>query len=187
MNPVRIHEIFGSAVLVFVLVMLAKEAGLLRSRALAYFLPAGLLGLGLFVFLDPILFHGGGFGAEGVQHQVQGVLIMAVGVVELLRARGRLRGRIFGAVLPLGLMGVGLLFVLHSQHGGGAMAPQLAQHRVLGTTILLSGLVKGADNLKLAKGNWAAVGWLLLMLVAAAALLFYAEGGGASERAHGGH
>jgi hypothetical protein len=38
----------------------------------------GLVIAGLFLVLDPILFHGGDFGAEGVQHQIQGALILVV-------------------------------------------------------------------------------------------------------------
>ncbi len=43
--------------------------------------------MGMFLFFDPIVFHGGSFGMEGMQHQVQGTPLMVAGVVELLRGQ----------------------------------------------------------------------------------------------------
>jgi hypothetical protein len=54
------------------------------------------------------------------------------------------------------------------------------QHRILGSTVILAGVVKGLDNLRLAKGNWAAVGWLLLLVLASVELFLYVEASGVS-------
>ena len=67
------------------------------------------------------------------------------------------------------------------------------QHRILGGTIILAGCVQGIDNLKWARGNWAAVGWLLLLVVVCLELFLYVEGGPTAAHEmqmpmeHGGH
>lgn len=194
MNPEQVHKLAGALILTVTLLLGARELGFVRGTWTRSLLSGGVFALGLFLVLDPIVFHGGSFGAEGWQHQVQGALAIAIAVIEALRERGTLTARPFALVLPAGIVAVGLLFVLHSQHGGGNMAMQLVQHRILGATVILAGVVKAVDNLKLAKGNWAAIGWLLLLVVASADLFLYVEGGGeaaasGTERpqGHGGH
>ncbi len=200
MSAEAVHKLAGVLIVLFVVASLVKESGRLRGTWPDYLLPIGVLGLGLFLVLDPIVFHGGGFGAEGLQHQIQGALLLGVAGIELARARGTLQHRSFAAVLPIAIMVVGLLFVVHSQHGGGDMVTQLVQHRILGATVILAAVVKAADSLKLAKGNWASVGWLLLLLAVTFQLFLYVEGanaGGVHEQAsaasaaahgsHGGH
>ncbi len=194
MNPETVHKLAGALIVIFVAVALSKEMGRWRGAWQQYILPVGAMSVGLFLVLDPIVFHGGDFGAEGRQHQLQGGLFLAVGAIELARCRGKLKRRAFGAVLPLAIVVVGMLFIVHTQHGGGDMALQMVQHRILGTTLILTGVVKGLDGLGSAKGNWAAVGWLLLLLAVALQLFLYVEGvneahGGSApkDRAHGAH
>jgi hypothetical protein len=103
-----------------------------------------------------------------------------------LRARGKLQHRLFAMALPLVVIFVGLVFVLHSQHGGGDVPLQLVQHRILGSAVILAGLVKGVDALLWARGNWARVGWLLLLLAASLQLFLYVEGA-VPPGGHGGH
>lgn len=70
------------------------------------------------------------------------------------------------------------------------MRLQLTQHRILGATLIFAGLVQGLDNLKLARGNWAAIGWLLLLVAVSLQLFLYVEGGDAPDAAmaeHSGH
>lgn len=187
MDPETVHKLAGALILVSAALLLAKEAALLPQRAAGFILPAAVIGMGLFLVLDPIVFHGGDFGAEGRQHQVQGAIAIGVGLVEVLRALGKLQDRVSGVLLPAAIVLVGLLFVLHSQHGGGDMRSQLVQHRILGSTLMLAGLVLGADRLRLARGNWASVGWLLLLLVVSIEFFLYVEGGAARAAGHGGH
>lgn len=192
MSPEAVHKLAALLILAFVALSLAKEFGWLRGAWPDYLLPAGLLGLGAFLVLDPIVFHGGSFGAEGVQHQGQGALLLLVGGLEVARSRGKLQHRAFGAMVPIAVVAIGLLFVLHSQHGGGDMALQLVQHRILGATVVFAGVIKGVDSLKLAKGNWAAIGWLLLLVAVTIQLFLYTEGAAASASpaehgTHGGH
>ena len=191
MDPVLIHQIAGAGVLAFSLLLLAKQLGRLSGNWPSYLLPAALLAVGLFLVLDPIVFHGGSFGGEGQQHQIQGGLMLAVAAIEFGRTKERLRHLLWGAALPLGIVVVGVMFAIHSQHGGGDMQLQLAQHRILGATLIFTGLVQGLDSLRIARGNWAAVGWLLLLVAVSLQLFLYVEGGAPevpmTEAGHGGH
>ncbi|MCC6625276.1 MAG: hypothetical protein IT385_28770 [Deltaproteobacteria bacterium] len=198
MDPVIVHQIAGAALVVIALLLLARALGWIRGDWPVYVLPASLLLLGLFLLLDPIVFHGGTFGAEGTQHQIQGAVLIVVAAVELGRARRRLPHRAWGALLPIAVGAVGVMFMLHSQHGGGDMLLQITQHRILGATLILTALVLAIDNLGLARGNWAAIGWPLLVLALSLQLFLYVEGGTPSadrgqgpatpvERGHEGH
>lgn len=177
MDPVVVHQIAGAGLVAFALLLLAKALGRVSGDWPSYVLPVSLLVLGLFLVLDPIVFHGGAFGAEGTQHQIQGGLMLAVAAIELARTRKRLTHRAWGALLPIAIIAVGVMFALHSQHGGGDMLLQVTQHRILGATLILTGLVQAIDNLALARGDWAAVGWLLLVLAVSLQLFLYVEGG----------
>ncbi len=185
MDPVVVHQIAGAGLAAFALLLLAKAIGLVSGDWPRYILPVSLLVLGLFLVLDPIVFHGGDFGAEGTQHQIQGGLMIAVAAVELARARKRLTHRAWGALLPIAIIAVGVMFMLHSQHGGGDMLLQITQHRILGATLILTGLVQAIDSLALARGNWAAAGWPLLVLAVSLQLFLYVEGGAPAAREGG--
>ena len=177
MDPVVVHQIAGAGLVAFALLLLAKALGRIRGDWPGYVLPVSLLLLGLFLVLDPIVFHGGTFGAEGTQHQIQGAVLIVVAAVELGRAQKRLTHRAWGALLPLAVAIVGVMFMLHSQHGGGDMLLQITQHRILGATLILTALVLAIDNVGLARGNWAAVGWPLLVLAVSLQLFLDVEGG----------
>lgn len=175
MSPEDIHKL-GALVLVLGIVpLVAAEAGWLRGAWTQYVLPGALLALGAFLILDPIVFHGGSFGAEGVQHQLQGAAAVALAVVEVLIVRGTLTHRLVKLLLPVGVIAIGVVFVIHSQHAGMAMRAQLGEHRMLGVTIIAMGLVLGIERGGWARGNWARVGWLVLALVVSAQLFVYGE------------
>lgn len=192
MSPEAVHKLAAALILAFVIPMFAKELGKLAGRWPSYLLPVGLIGFALFLILDPIVFHGGSFGAEGLQHQIQGAVMLGVGVVELVRARGKLQRLGFALLLPAAIIGIGLLFVFHSQHGGGDMAAQLAQHRILGATVVWVGVIKATDAFYAGRERWAAVGWLILLVAVALQLFLYVEGSGSHgampmPSGHGGH
>lgn len=176
MTPQQVHWLAGSLLALFSIVALANEAGKLRGQWHRYILPASLIGFGLFLILDPILFHGGSFGAEGLQHQIQGSLVVGAGLIEWLRTSGKLKHRLFAMVLPTVIVFMGVIFILHAQQVDGDITSQTAQHRILGLTVVFAGLIKGVDNLKAATGNWASIGWLLFLLLAAAQLGLYDPG-----------
>ena len=175
MTPEDVHKLAAGMLLGIIGPLLAAEAGVVRGAWTKYIVGVGALLMGAFLVLDPIVFHGGSFGAEGVQHQIQGAVALAVGAIEVARASGRLQSRAWGLVLPLGLMAVGIMFISHSQHGTAAMRAQLALHRILGSTVILMAIVRAIDVLGWARSNWARVGWLLLGLGISLQLFLYAE------------
>lgn len=181
MSPEAIHQLAGALVLAILAPLLAAEAGWIRGAWSKYIVPVGALALGAFLILDPIVFHGGSFGAEGVQHQLQGAGAIVIAAIELARARGKLAHRGFGLILPVGLLAIGILFVAHSQHGTASMRAQLALHRILGATIIMMAVAKAIDVMGWAKGNWARVGWLLFGVSVAVQLFLYAEDPGAGH------
>lgn len=147
MTPEDVHKLSAGILLAIVGPLLLAEAGMLRGAWTKYILGTGALLMGTFLVLDPIVFHGGSFGAEGGQHQLQGAVAAAVGV----------------------------MFAAHTQHSTASMRAQLALHRILGATVVLMAIVRAVDVLGWARSNWARVGWLLLGLGIALQLFLYAE------------
>ena len=80
------------------------------------------------------------------------------------------------------------MFLFHAQHGTSeAAARAVQQHRVLGTTLILAGLL---NFVEISNGaRFVAILWPIVLLVAAAQLLLYREPEGAYEggTGHGGH
>jgi hypothetical protein len=178
LSPVLVHQIFGVLLLVFAIVLLLREIDVLRGPWADYLPAAALLLLGALLFLDPWLFHGGDFGAEGNQHTWQGLSAVAAGVLEMYRARRKSENMLLALVVPAVLMGLGLGFLSHEQHQTGNMLLQTVQHRVMGATLLLAALIKLAANFRWREGQWARTGWLLILSVFALQLLLYTEVGG---------
>lgn len=184
----QVHWIVGGLVSVFALVLILHQTGALQARPLRYLLGGGITALGVQVLLDPLI-HGSaapeGYGAETVQHMVQGVLILGVGVVELLRAREKLRHRAWRFGLPVGLAFVALVFLFHAQHKAeGPMVLLVVQHRILGATLLVAGAAKALGELDREATRSFAVTWLVVLLIAGLELLLYSEGG---TGGHGGY
>ena len=82
LDPVVVHRIFGALIAAFAIVIVLHETDVVRGGWAAYLPAAGLLAGGGLLFLDPWLFHGGDFGAEGNQHTWQGLMAVAAGVLE---------------------------------------------------------------------------------------------------------
>ena len=182
LDPVVVHQIFGVLIAAFAVVILLREINVLRGRWADYFPGAALLLAGGLLFLDPWLFHGGDFGAEGNQHTWQGLLAVAAGAIETYRVRRRSEHALLRLVIPVVLAGLGLGFLWHQQHQSGDMLLQTVQHRIMGATLLVTALVKLAANFRWRDGQWARSGWALLLLAFALQLMLYVEAAG-----HAGH
>ncbi len=182
LDPVLVHQIFGALIAVFVLIVLLHEIGVIRGRWADYVPAAALLVGGTLLFLDPWLFHGGDFGAEGHQHTWQGLCAAAAGVLEAYRVHRRPDHWLLGLVIPAVLAVLGIGFLWHEQHETGDMLLQTVQHRLMGATLLLAALVKLAASLRWREGQWSRAGWALVLLAFALQLLLYVEVG-----AHGAH
>lgn len=185
----QVHWIIGGLVTAFALVLILHQTGVLKARLLRYLLGGGVAALGVQVLLDPLI-HGSaapeGYGAETLQHMVQGLVVLGVGVVEILRARERLRHRAWKFVLPVGLSLVALVFLFHAQHKvEGPMVLLVVQHQILGATLLVAAVAKALGELEREATRSFAVTWLVVLLLAGVELLLYSEGGGGHTRATG--
>ena len=185
MSPEDVHKLAAAIVLAIVAPMLAIEAHLLHGRWTRFVIPIGVFLIGAFLLLDPVLFHGGSFGAEGVQHQLQGAMALVVALIEFERARGKLQARGWGLALPLGFVALGMVFIVHSQHGAMVMRAQLALHRILGATLIMMAAIKAADVMGWVRGNVARVGGLWLGVNLALQLVLHAAD--TTRMLHGGH
>ena len=175
LDPVVVHRICGALVAAFAIVIVLYEIELARGHWAAYLPAGGLLAGGFLLLLDPWLFHGGDFGAEGTQHTWQGLAAVVAGMLEAYRVRRRSRQKLLQLIVPGVLAALGVGFLWHEQHQTGDMLLQTAQHRVIGATLLLASLVKLAANLRWREGQWSRAGWALIVLGFALQLLLYVE------------
>jgi hypothetical protein len=175
LNPVLVHQIFGGIVAVFALVMLLREIDVLRGAWTNYLPAAALLFGGVLLLLDPWLFHGGDFGAEGHQHTAQGLFAAIAGLIETYRVRRKPEHAGLLLLVPIVLVALGIGFLWHTQHDSGDMLLQSVQHRLMGATLLLAALLKIAANFDRRHGQWARSGWILMLIVFALELLLYME------------
>ena len=169
--------------------------------AARYASPVLLILAGVFL---PVLLFGHSHGTAGHsreiardpqqrQHLVMAALILVAGIAELALAAGWLAMRPVIYVWPAALVVIGIMFMLHTQHGDhAAMARAVRFHRLLGAAIVLAG---GASAAQRAAGDLTgalAFAAPLLLLVVAGLLVTYREPSGAYEaggeaRGHGGH
>ena len=177
----QVHWIVGCVIVALSLLLVLYEVGVLRASWLRYLLGGAVLALGLQALLDPLLLGAAGpkgYAAETAQHVVQGVILVALGGLELLRAMAMLQRRIWGFFLPAGIAGVGVLFLLHAQHESSAPAILLlTQHRVTGATLCLAAAAKALAETGHTKARPFATGWLLLLFATGIQFLIYTEGG----------
>lgn len=112
------------------------------------------------------------------QHLVMGLLLIAGGAAEFAVAGGRVASALPGYVWPATLVIIGVMFVLHTQHGTHeALAQSVRYHRLLGMTLVLAGLLAAANGRW--PGGFLGIAWPVAQLVAAAELLAYREPPGA--------
>lgn len=176
-DPVTVHRLFGVIVLAFSTMIALRELDQSRWRW-AEFLPAiALLLAGLLLAGDSWLFHGGDFGAEGHQHLLLGLVLMAAGVLESYRAFRGARILWLEFVLPAVLIVLGASFLWHHQHATTDPLLQMSQHRVMGATLMFAGLLKVASSLRWRLSPGLRVGWPLVLIVFAGELLLYLEPG----------
>lgn len=85
-----------------------------------------------------------------IQHKVGALLIMAIGLIEALRARGRLSGSAWRLMLPSLLLGVALSFGVHGGTEAHLSHPtEQVSHHALGVAFAV-----GALTLALARAGW---------------------------------
>jgi copper resistance protein D len=186
------HHLVGLAVLLSGLFILAQALITKRLAAVRYVWPACFLASGLFVLIysDTELWpfgpkawiNGTITNPEVIQHKVFALLLLAIGLVELQRARERLNGVWAAWVFPLLAMAGSVLLLFHSHgagmHGANHMAIHAriqAEHLSYSATGFGIGLVKGLAGVSSRWQNVFSRVWPALMVVLGILLLCYVE------------
>ena len=155
---------------VWPILVVAAGAGLLSYLVIPHH---GLDKAGLqwrFVFGDP----------QQRQHLVIATLILIAAVVEILGRAGRVHGQAWMLAWPAALAIVGVMFLVHEQHGTSeAIARATMVHRYLGTSLVVAGVLAGTSAVRAQRGGVLGVAWALALLVAAVLLIIYREPEGA--------
>lgn len=118
------------------------------------------------------------------QHTIIAAAVAIAGIAQLLSSAIP----VFSYLWPAAIVLTGGLFLFHTQHGTSeAAARAVLQHRILGSTIILAGLLNFIEIVS--GGRFAAILWPIVLLIAAVQLLLYREPEGAYEGGteHGGH
>jgi hypothetical protein len=185
------HHLIGFFVVLAGVFILAQDALKKRFPAVRYVWPACFLLSGLFVLVysDTELWpfgpkpwiQGTITNPEVIQHKVFAVLLLAVGLVELARARGRLK-KWSGWVFPVLAMAGSALLLFHSHRAGmrgpnhmAVMARINAEHFSYAAIGFGIGLTGGLAEIN---ARWNTVFAKLsptLMMVLGVLLMFYTE------------
>lgn len=122
--------------------------------------------------------------AQQREHTIIAAAVATAGVAELLSSAIPVLSYVWPVVIIL----TGGLFFFHAQHGTSeAAAKAVLQHRFLGSTLIVAGLLNLIEIIGGSK--FKAILWPIVLLIAAVQLLLYREPEGAYEvgAEHGGH
>jgi copper resistance protein D len=186
------HHLIGLVVALGGLFILAQDAVKKRFPAVRYAWPVCFLLAGLFVLVysDTELWpfgpkpwiQGTITNPEVIQHKLFAVLLLGVGLIEMARARGRLKAVWAAWVFPVLAVAGSILLLFHSHNAGmrgtnhmAVMARIQAEHLSYAATGFGIGLTKGLAE---AGTRWHTVFaklWPTLMIVLGVLLMFYTE------------
>ncbi len=114
--------------------------------------------------------------AQQREHTIIAAAVAIAGVAELLSSDTPALSYVWPAAIIL----TGGLFLFHAQHGTSeAAAKAVRQHRALGITLIVAGLLNFVEIVNGAR--FAAIMWPIVLLIAAVQLLLYREPEGAYE------
>jgi hypothetical protein len=178
------HSIEGVIVVAAGMIALAQAFGRMKSgsrRGAWPMLAMLVLSAGLFLFLYLLVpWHGLAMAddqwafifsdPQQRQHFLIAVLLTVGGISELNARRG---------LFPLMLIGLGVVFLVHQQHGeSAAVARAVLVHQCLGVLFVIAGLASLVSEVK-PKARWAAITWPVALVLAGLLLLMYREPAGA--------
>lgn len=140
----QVHWIYGGALVAAAILLMLREYRRVQARWLDYVTPALLLLFGVELLLDPLV-HGAAapanYGPETAQHFTLGLLVIATGIVEIVRVRRNGQGLLWRLPFGATLMVAAGIFALHAQHDSNVpMILLIAQHRVIAATLAMASL-----------------------------------------------
>jgi len=185
------HGIEGIVLGLAALIAIVQATGRLNTGRARYLWPALILlaGAGLLFYL--VVPHHGLARARAQwefvfgdpqqrQHLVIAALIILAGLAEVLARSGRLEAHVGSLVWPAVLLIVGVLFVIHQQHGtSAAVMRAMLVHRWLGSLLVAAGALAGIDAMRSRRGGAMTAGWAVMLLLASLLLIVYREPEGA--------
>ena len=176
----QVHHLGGAAFTLVASLLLLWHLRFLRASWVPFVMPGLLVLYGIESFADRWI-HGSqlpsSYEAEGLQHLIQGGVVVVAGTVEALILLGKLHHPGWRAAVPLALGIVGVVFLVHAQHDVNVDPLVLAvQHRMFAVTLFVSGAAKALAETRREATRWLNAGWLLPMLVFGLELLMYSEG-----------
>ena len=182
------HVLEGILFAIVGLIVLLEKLGSFTWASSAWpilILVSGILLLFLLYPLHPVAeWHLIWRDAQQREHTIIAFAALIAGAAELLQSTMP----VLTYVWPAALMLIGGLFFFHAQHGTSEAAVKaLWQHRALGITLIVAGLLR---LIEISRGaELAGILWPLTLLIAAAQLLLYREPEGAyeGELTHMGH
>lgn len=186
------HHLAGFFVILAGIFILAEGALTQRWSFLRFAWPACFLlsGLFLLVYSDTELWpfgpqswwYGLTHNLEDVQHKTFAVILLALGVIEVQRARDVLKSAWAGWLFPVLACFGSVLLLFHEHHSGmhgpghmSVMAHIQGQHLGFSVTGFCIGLVKGLSELPTRWKVAFARLWSLLMIVLGVLLMLYTE------------
>ena len=197
------HVLEGIVIGVAAVVMIAESRRRLQGQGALYAWPLLLFGAGIFLLGYLLVPHHGldlartqwhwVFGdPQQRQHLLLSALIGLGAGGELLHRSRPLHFPKLAWAWPASTVIVGILFLVHEQHGTSeAVARAAAIHRALGTLLILAGVLRAVSSIKRAsRAEWELAAGTAL-LAAAVLLIVYREPPGAyapdSSAAHSQH
>jgi len=189
------HWIEGAIFLTVALILFLQVTGRMKARKADLLWPSLILGAGLFLLVYIFIHHAPDeFGLvwqviltdpQQRQHVIMAMLLTIAAILQLFYVLKKLSFSWIPYAWPLVLISIGILFILHPQHGTReAIAYMKPYHTVLGAVVLLTGTtvafaVKKHTSKVL---RLAAIG---LLTLSALLLLFYREPVGAYQMNRG--
>jgi len=186
------HHLAGFFVILAGLFVFAKDTLFPRRSILRYAWPVCFLlsGLFLLVFSDTELWpfgpqswwYGLTHNPEDLQHKTFALILLALGIIEVQRARGILKSAWAGWVFPVLAASGSVLLLFHEHHTGmhgadhmSTMARIQAEHLGFAITGFGIGAFKGLSEVPTPWQKIFARLWPLLMIGLGVLLLFYRE------------
>ena len=182
------HWIAGYIFLGVAIVALVQALGFLKSQKYLWPLLVTIAGL---IFIPFNMLHHGlnelplvwkviELDPQQRQHFIIFNLLFVAGIIELLLSIGKIKSKLWRFVWPGVMLIIGLLFLTHPQHGSAqAIAYSKPFHTILGTTLLLTGVLKAAEVLWFVKYKLITYGWIIFLFIASIMLIIYNEPEGA--------
>lgn len=182
------HRIEGVLLIIVALIALGEAAGIVKKKLLW---PSVLVVAGLFLIGFLLLHHGLTqlklvwnlitSDPQQRQHLVMAVLLTIAGGSEIVyRTKGY---NIFRYVWPVIICAIGIMFLLHEQHGSSA-AVEWAQtiHKYLGLLMILVAIFIVVGIVLEKKYRWTRYAWPLLLMATSIFLFIYKEPRGAYDK-----